>query len=59
MKVSDVMTSNLVAARASTTAREIGTKLVIGNFKWYNSIVWFPRISNQWRIHKSNRYSYS
>ena len=26
------MTKNIVAARASTTAREIGTKLVIGNF---------------------------
>jgi len=36
---SDIMTKNIVAARASTTAREIGTKLVIGNFKWYNSIV--------------------
>ena len=32
MKVSDVMTSNLVAAREGTTAREIGTKLLIGNF---------------------------
>jgi CBS domain-containing protein len=26
------MTKNIVAARASTTAREIGTKLLIGNF---------------------------
>jgi CBS domain-containing protein len=26
------MTRNIVAARASTTAREIGTKLLIGNF---------------------------
>jgi len=26
------MTRNIVAARANTTAREIGTKLVIGNF---------------------------
>ena len=26
------MTKNIAAARASTTAREIGTKLVIGNF---------------------------
>ena len=32
MKVSDIMTTNLVAARESTTAREIGTKLLIGNF---------------------------
>jgi len=32
MKAFDVMTSNLVAARAGTTAREIGTKLLIGNF---------------------------
>src|SRR5215469_14743342 len=32
MKVSDVMTTNLVAAREGTTAREIGTKLLIGNF---------------------------
>ncbi|MGA9154147.1 MAG: CBS domain-containing protein, partial [Candidatus Nitrosopolaris sp.] len=29
---SDIMTKNIVAARASTTAREIGTKLLIGNF---------------------------
>ncbi|MGC2570557.1 MAG: CBS domain-containing protein, partial [Candidatus Nitrosopolaris sp.] len=28
----DIMTKNIVAARASTTAREIGTKLLIGNF---------------------------
>ena len=26
------MTRNIVAARASTTAREVGTKLLIGNF---------------------------
>ena len=32
MKVSDVMTTNLVAAREGTTAGEIGTKLLIGNF---------------------------
>ena len=32
MKVSDVMTTNLVAAREGTTAREIGAKLLIGNF---------------------------
>jgi CBS domain-containing protein len=32
MKVSDVMSTNLVAAREGTTAREIGTKLLIGNF---------------------------
>ena len=32
MKAIDVMTSNLVAAREGTTAREIGTKLLIGNF---------------------------
>src|SRR5215467_14042833 len=32
MKVIDVMTTNLVAAREGTTAREIGTKLLIGNF---------------------------
>jgi CBS domain-containing protein len=32
MKVSNVMTTNLVAAREGTTAREIGTKLLIGNF---------------------------
>ena len=32
MKVADVMTTNLVAAREGTTAREIGTKLLIGNF---------------------------
>ncbi|MGC1930749.1 MAG: CBS domain-containing protein [Candidatus Nitrosopolaris sp.] len=31
-KASDIMTKNIVAARASTTAREIGTKLLIGNF---------------------------
>jgi CBS-domain-containing membrane protein len=31
-KASDIMTRNIVAARASTTAREIGTKLLIGNF---------------------------
>jgi CBS domain-containing membrane protein len=31
-KTSDVMTKNIVAARANTTAREIGIKLVIGNF---------------------------
>jgi CBS domain-containing protein len=29
---SDIMTINIVAARASTTAREIGTKLLLGNF---------------------------
>lgn len=28
----NVMTTNLVAARESSTAREIGTKLLIGNF---------------------------
>ena len=28
MKVSDVMTTNLVAAQEGTTAREIGTKLL-------------------------------
>ena len=32
MKVSNVMTTNLVVAREGTTAREIGTKLLIGNF---------------------------
>ena len=32
MKAFDIMTSNLVAAREGTTAREIGTKLLIGNF---------------------------
>jgi len=32
MKAFDVMTTNLVAAREGTTAREIGTKLLIGNF---------------------------
>jgi CBS domain-containing protein len=32
MKVSDIMTTNLVAAREGTTAREVGTKLLIGNF---------------------------
>jgi CBS-domain-containing membrane protein len=32
MKASDIMTRNIVAARVSTTAREIGTKLLIGNF---------------------------
>jgi CBS domain-containing protein len=31
-KASDIMTRNIVAARANTTAREIGTKLIIGNF---------------------------
>jgi CBS-domain-containing membrane protein len=29
---SDIMTRNIVAARASTTAREISIKLIIGNF---------------------------
>jgi hypothetical protein len=29
MKPFDVMTTNLVAARAGTTAREVGTKLLI------------------------------
>ena len=32
MKAFDVMTTSLVAARAGTTAREVGTKLLIGNF---------------------------
>jgi CBS domain-containing protein len=32
MKTFNVMTTNLVAARESSTAREIGTKLLIGNF---------------------------
>jgi CBS domain-containing protein len=32
MKVSNIMTTNLVAAREGTTAREVGTKLLIGNF---------------------------
>ena len=32
MKAFDIMTSNLVAAREGTTAREIGIKLLIGNF---------------------------
>jgi CBS domain-containing protein len=32
MKAFDVMTATLVAAREGTTAREIGTKLLIGNF---------------------------
>jgi CBS domain-containing protein len=32
MKAIDVMTTNLVAARAGTTAREVGTKLLLGNF---------------------------
>jgi CBS domain-containing protein len=32
MKVSDIMTTNLVVAREGTTAREVGTKLLIGNF---------------------------
>ena len=31
-KAADIMTKNIVAARVSTTAREIGTKLLIGNF---------------------------
>jgi CBS domain-containing protein len=31
-KASDIMTKNIVAARESTTAREIGTKLLLGNF---------------------------
>jgi CBS domain-containing protein len=31
-KASDIMTRNIVAAHASTTAREIGTRLIIGNF---------------------------
>ena len=31
MKAFNVMTSNLVAAREGSTAREIGTKLLIGN----------------------------
>ena len=31
MKAVNVMTSNLVAAREGSTAREIGTKLLIGN----------------------------
>ncbi|MFY9795774.1 MAG: CBS domain-containing protein [Candidatus Nitrosopolaris sp.] len=32
MKAFSVMTTNLVAAREGTTAREIGAKLLIGNF---------------------------
>jgi CBS domain-containing protein len=32
MKAFNVMTTNLVAAREGSTAREIGTKLLIGNF---------------------------
>ena len=32
MKAFDVMTSNLVAAQEGTTAREIDTTLLIGNF---------------------------
>ena len=32
MKTFNVMTTNLVAAREGSTAREIGTKLLIGNF---------------------------
>jgi len=32
MKAFQVMTSNLVAAREGSTTREIGTKLLIGNF---------------------------
>jgi len=32
MKAFDVMTSNLVAAQEGTTAREIDTNLLIGNF---------------------------
>ena len=32
MKAFNVMTSNLVVAREGSTAREIGTKLLIGNF---------------------------
>jgi CBS domain-containing protein len=32
MKAFNIMTTNLVAAREGTTAREIGTKLLIGNF---------------------------
>ena len=32
MKAFNVMTTNLVAAREGTTAREISTKLLIGNF---------------------------
>ncbi len=31
-KASDIMPRNIVAARANTTAREVGTKLLIGNF---------------------------
>ena len=32
MKAFNVMTTNLVAAREGTTAREISTRLLIGNF---------------------------
>jgi CBS domain-containing protein len=32
MKAFNIMTSNIVAARAGSTAREIGTKLLIANF---------------------------
>ena len=35
MKAFDVMTSKLVAAREGTTAREIGTKLLKGNFNGF------------------------
>ena len=32
MKAFNIMTSNIVAARAGSTAEEIGTKLLIANF---------------------------
>jgi CBS domain-containing protein len=48
MKAIDVMTTNLVAAWAGTTAREVGTKLLIGNFNGlpvidrYSYGSWYP-----------------
>jgi CBS domain-containing protein len=39
MKAFNIMTTNLVAAREGTTAREIGTKLLIGNFNGLPVIV--------------------
>jgi CBS domain-containing protein len=59
-KASDIMTKNIVAARASTTASEIGTKLLIGNFNGTvglpidgigcNSIDGIPVVDNNIRL---------
>ena len=38
MKVFNVMTSNLVAAREGSTAGEIGTKVLIGNFNVFPDV---------------------